>query len=95
MQAKTRQKSARSECVSVTGHTYYKECTNRDRNTIPNCQGNNGTLAAAVCPTRKELIKEKRGEKKEKKTNFEIESTEHTVMVTKLRTELHTKAVRP
>lgn len=73
-----------SEC-SGRDHTF-KTCTNKDKPKCLNCDGQHRTLAAA-CPIRKELIRQKRQEKKEAKQNF-VKENKTYCEVTKLSQKL-------
>lgn len=80
-----------SECAS-TGHTF-RECNNKQNPKCLNCQGSHRTLAA-ICPIRKQLIKDRRQEKKEKRNTFEKENRTYCE-VTKLRAEIPKVATQP
>lgn len=60
-----------SECATI-GHTY-KQCTNQNSPKCLNCDGAHRTLAA-ICPIRKELLKQKREEKKKNQKTFETQN---------------------
>lgn len=72
-----------SECAA-TDHTF-RECSRKDSPKCLNCEGAHRTLAA-ICPIRKQLIKNRRMERQEKKRNFEKENKTFCE-VTKLRAE--------
>lgn len=72
-----------SECSAI-GHTY-KNCTSTTKKCL-NCEGDHRTLAS-ICPIRKEILKQKRNEKKQKQVTFERDNRTYCA-VTKLSTEL-------
>lgn len=72
-----------SECADI-GHTY-KQCNSTEKKCL-NCDGPHRTLAA-VCPIRKEIIKNKREEKKKKKAEFEQNNKTYCA-VTRMTSEL-------
>ena len=73
-----------SECAA-TGHTF-RECREKTNYKCLNCDGNHRTLAA-VCPIRKEKIKELREQKKASKQQFETANKTYCA-VTKLSRDL-------
>lgn len=73
-----------SECAGQ-GHTF-RDCDNKNNPRCLNCSGAHRTLAA-ICPTRKELLKKKREEKKANKKQFEANNRTYCA-VAKLNTEL-------
>lgn len=72
-----------SEC-GEHGHTF-RDCTSDIKKCL-NCDGNHRTLAA-ICPIRKELLKNKREEKQQARKNFETSNKTYCA-VAKLNTEL-------
>ena len=73
-----------SECAAV-GHTF-RECNERTNFKCLNCDGTHRTLAA-VCPVRKERIKEIREQRKNSRKQFETENKTYCA-VAKLGREL-------
>ena len=75
-----------SECAAV-GHTF-KECQEKTNLKCLNCDGPHRTLAA-ICPIRKEMIKQIREERKNNRKQFETENKTYCAIakLTRLRTQ--------